>query len=57
VIRHLKEANRALLKRVIVVTASPESVLRNVEGDVAAIVHKPFEAQELLDTVARVLTQ
>ena len=57
VIRHLKEVNRALLTRVIVVTASPDSVLRNVEGDVAAIVHKPFEAQLLLDTVARVLTQ
>lgn len=55
VIKHLKEANPALLKRVIVVTASPDSVLKNVEGDVAAIVHKPFEAQELLDTVARIL--
>lgn len=55
VIRHLKGTNPDLLKRVIVVTASPDSVLKNVEGDVAAIVHKPFEAQELLDAVARVM--
>lgn len=57
VIRHLKVANPGLLKRVIVVTASPDSVLKNIEGDVAAIVHKPFEALQLLEAVARVMGQ
>lgn len=57
VIRHLKEVDPSMLRRVIVVTASPDSVLKSVEGDVAAIVQKPFEAEQLLAAVARVLTQ
>lgn len=57
VIKHLKEADPSMLRRVIVVTGSPDSVLKNVEGDVAAIVQKPFGAQQLLDAVARVLTE
>jgi DNA-binding response OmpR family regulator len=55
VIRHLKESNPALLRRVIVVTASPDSVLKRVEGDVAAIVQKPFEAETLLAAVESVM--
>jgi CheY-like chemotaxis protein len=57
VIRHLREAKPALLKRIVLVTASPQAVLTAVEGDVFAIVHKPFEANELMDTVKRALTQ
>lgn len=57
VIRHLREANPALLKRVVLLTASPDSVLRGVEGDIFGIVHKPFEAANLLDTVARAIAQ
>lgn len=57
VIRHLKKAKPELLKRVILVTASPASVLKTVEGDVAAVVQKPFEAEELLSAVERVVTQ
>ena len=56
VIKHLKQARPELLKRVLLVTASPESVLRSVAGDVSAVVHKPFEAAELLQAVERVLT-
>lgn len=56
VIKHLKQHKPALLKRVLLVTASPESVLRSVSGDVNAVVHKPFEAQELLQAVERVLS-
>ena len=57
VMRHLKKTKPQMLRRVILVTASPESVLRSVAGDAAAVVHKPFEAEELLATVKRVLTQ
>ena len=55
VIKHLKQHKPELLKRVLLVTASPDSVLRSVSGDVSAVVHKPFEAQELLQAVERVL--
>jgi len=55
VIRHLKKSRAELLRRVILVTASPESVLKTVAGDVAAVVHKPFTREELLKTVRRVV--
>ncbi len=55
VIRRLKETNPRLLKRVVLVTASPDTLLRSVEGEVAAIVQKPFEKQALLDAVMRVV--
>ena len=57
VIRHLKQANPDLLRRVILVTASPESVLKSVASDAAAVVHKPFETEELVATVKRVLSK
>jgi CheY-like chemotaxis protein len=57
VIKHLRETSPELLKRVILVTASPESVLRGIDKDVAAIVRKPFEADELIETISRVLSQ
>ncbi len=57
VIKHLRETKPELLKRVVLVTASPESVLRGIDKDVAAIVRKPFEANELIDTISRVLSQ
>lgn len=57
VIRHLRETTPELLRRVVLVTGSPESILRSVSGDVFAIVHKPFEPQELLETIQRVVAQ
>jgi CheY-like chemotaxis protein len=54
VIQHLRENNPALLQRVVVLTATPESVLRGIEKEVFAIVHKPFEPKELVDTIARI---
>lgn len=57
VIRHLREANPSMLKRVVLLTASPDSVLRGVENDIFGIVHKPFEAANLLDTIARTIAQ
>jgi diguanylate cyclase len=57
VINHLKKAKPQLLKRVILVTASPESVLKSVAPDAAAVVHKPFEPDQLVATVNRVLSK
>lgn len=57
VIKHLKEVNPALLKRIVLLTGSPESILRGVKRDIFGVVHKPFEQQELIDTVARVVSQ
>jgi len=57
VIRHLREHKPDMLKRVVLVTASPDSVLKGVEGDVFGIVHKPFKADELIDMIARLLAQ
>jgi CheY-like chemotaxis protein len=54
VIRHLREMNPVLLRRVILVTASPDTLLKSIEGDVAAIVHKPFDKKTLIETVERV---
>ena len=52
VIRHLRENQPELLQRVIVLTATPEAVLRGIEGEVFAIVHKPFDPEHLVQTVA-----
>lgn len=57
VIRRLKAGNPALLKRVVLLTASPASLLRDVKRDIFAIVHKPFDPANLVETVARVVAQ
>jgi DNA-binding NtrC family response regulator len=57
VIKHLRTANAAMLKRVILVTGSPDSVLKTVAKDVFAIVRKPFETKELKETVARAIVR
>lgn len=54
VIRHLRESNPELLRRVVLVTGSPDSLLKNVSQDVFGVVRKPFEAAELVATVAQV---
>jgi DNA-binding response OmpR family regulator len=56
VMKHLKEHNAEMLRRVILVTASPESILKAAARDAAAVVQKPFAPEELLATVERVLT-
>lgn len=57
VMRHLKKADPRMLQRVILVTASPESLLKSVAQDAAAVVHKPFEAEQLMAAVERVLAR
>ena len=54
VIAWLRQHDPALLARVILVTASPESLLRSVAGEVAAVIRKPFEQDELLAALRRV---
>ena len=55
VIRHLRTSNPALLRRVVLVTASPDSVLRDASRDVFAVVKKPFSPGDLLATIQRVV--
>jgi CheY-like chemotaxis protein len=55
VIRYLREMKPEMLRRVILVTASPESILRTVAADAFAVVHKPFTPAELTGAVERLL--
>jgi CheY-like chemotaxis protein len=57
VIRHLKEQKPELLNRILLVTGSPESILKSVIDDVFGVVYKPFEAGQLLDAVKKLLDQ
>jgi CheY-like chemotaxis protein len=53
VLRHLREKNPSLLKKVIILTATPEPVLKNIAGEVFAVVQKPFQAADLIAAVKR----
>jgi DNA-binding response OmpR family regulator len=55
VIRHLRESNPELLRRVVLVTGSPDSLLKSVSHDVFGVVRKPFEPAELMATINRVI--
>jgi CheY-like chemotaxis protein len=54
VIRHLRDKKPEMLRRAVVLTASSESVIGSVSDGVAAIVLKPFKAEQLIDTVRSV---
>jgi two-component system response regulator GlrR len=53
VLSHLRTQKPELLRRVILLTAMPDPVLRGIAKDVFAVVRKPFEASELVATVGR----
>ncbi|HXG59312.1 MAG TPA: response regulator [Thermoanaerobaculia bacterium] len=53
VIRHLRETNPELLRRVVVLTATPAPVLKAIEREVYAVVHKPFTPEQLAETLNR----
>jgi DNA-binding response OmpR family regulator len=55
VIRHLRVHDAPQLQRVILVTASPESLVRTVSKEIAAVVKKPFDAEELLAKIRGIL--
>jgi len=53
VIRHLRTKNAPMLKRSILLTASPESLIGALSGEVETVVQKPFEPKQLIDAVRR----
>jgi DNA-binding response OmpR family regulator len=53
VIRHLRVNDPKTLKRSILLTASPDSLIEALSGEVETVVQKPFEAQQLIDAVRR----
>jgi CheY-like chemotaxis protein len=53
VIRHLRVHDPTTLKRSILLTASPDSLIDALSGEVETVVQKPFEAQQLIDAVRR----
>ncbi|HYI12257.1 MAG TPA: response regulator [Thermoanaerobaculia bacterium] len=57
VIRHLREKNPKLIQRVVLVTASPESVLKGVDKEIFGVVRKPFQPEELLETIERLVAK
>jgi len=54
VIRELRATKPELLKRALVLTASPQSIMGAVKSEVAGVVQKPFERADLLDAVQRI---
>lgn len=55
VIRHLKNGKPELLARVLLVTGSPDSLLKSVSHDVAGVIRKPFDGEQLLKSVQKVI--
>jgi DNA-binding response OmpR family regulator len=53
VIRHLRENDPPMLKRSILLTASPDSLIDALSGEVETVVQKPFEPRQLIDSVRR----
>ena len=51
VIRHLRGKNPQMLKRSILLTASPDSLIGALSGEVSTVVQKPFEPKQLIDAV------
>jgi DNA-binding NarL/FixJ family response regulator len=54
VIRHLRSTAPEVLKRVLVVTGSSQSVISTFRDEVAGVVRKPFETPELLTAIRNV---
>jgi CheY-like chemotaxis protein len=53
VIQYLRVHKPDLLKRVVLLTAMPDAVLKGISQDVFAVVKKPFDARDLVTAVAR----
>jgi len=53
VLKHLRDSNPAMLQKVILLTATPDSVLKTIAGDVFAVVKKPFEGPDLVAAVRK----
>ena len=57
VIRHLRENTPDVLQKVILLTATPESVLKGIAREVAGVVRKPFKPDELVSTVRGIVAR
>ncbi|MGZ7041735.1 MAG: response regulator [Thermoanaerobaculia bacterium] len=53
VIKHLKESDPDVLNRVILLTATSESIIKSIANDVFAVVRKPFDPPQLVEAVRR----
>ena len=53
VLKHLRDSNPAMLQRVILLTGTPDSVLKTIAGDVFAVVKKPFDGEDLVAAVRK----
>ncbi len=53
VIQHLRQTQPELLQRVILLTATPDAVLKLFSKDVFAVVRKPFKPADLVAAVKR----
>jgi len=53
VIRQLRTKDPQMLKRSILLTASPDSLIDALSGEVSTVVQKPFEPKQLIDAVRR----
>ena len=53
VLSHLRAADPAMLQKVLLLTAAPQSILRGIENDVFGVVRKPFEHADLVSAVTR----
>lgn len=53
VLSHLRANDPAMLRRVVLLTAAPQSILRGIENEVCGVVRKPFEHAELVEAVTR----
>lgn len=53
VIRHLRENAPTMLHRVIVITGAPDAVLEPIRNEIFAIVRKPFQHDQLVETAKK----
>ena len=53
VIQHLRDKKPELLPRVLVLSATPQAVLKTMRLDLGGVVTKPFQERELLDAVGK----
>ncbi|HEY3052584.1 MAG TPA: response regulator [Thermoanaerobaculia bacterium] len=53
VLRYLRQHKPELVQRVILLTATSETVLKSISKDVFAVVRKPFDPENLVATVNR----